>query len=258
MPRALLILVTALFAQHAAADAIKNTFPVASIAPDTVGILYPGFSVAAGVNGAALPKAGRGTAFQLGYSPAIQGWQSHGAFGSVAHAKGSFGIGAGYQGSLAQDGTLTNGAFAGMGYNVDNFSFGFFLHEDNFAFGISPEINAGLTVELPIVDFGIVFHGLNQSPSAILALGTRSGSRMNVELNVETPSFYNLGGRYIITLSAQLDAGILGFYFRTSYYTDWNGLYHTVGLGGWAWDAVNLSAQYNTNGQGTMAATFVF
>lgn len=241
------------------ADAIKNAFPVATIYPSSVGILYPGFSVAAGVNGAAIPKAARGTAVQVGYAPPLRSWQSHGLFGSVAHAKGSFGVGAGYTGAIDGTGAFTHGAFAGAGYNIDTFSFGMSVREDNLAAGISPEIDAGLIAETKFFDLGLAFYRLNYSPNMAIAIGTRSGSRMNLELNVLMPPFYDMaGGDYQITLSAQLDVGLIGVYFRTTFHTSWRGLTHTVGLGGWVGEAVNLTAQYGTSDQATAALTFVF
>ncbi len=237
------------------AQAIDNAFPVMRFHPETVGLVYPGFNVAAGVNPAALPSAGRGSAIQLGFSPG--GSDGDRLFASVAHAKDNLGIGAGYQGRMG-GGAMQNDAFLGVAGTFGNFSAGLALREYDLSGGINPSVDAGILVELKVVDVGLVFYDLNGASRLGIGVGSRGGGRFNIEGNVLLPHFNNLGGGYLFTLSAQMAVGIVGVHFRTSYDTAWNDFSHTVGLGAWVSPQVQLALQYSTPRRVSGAVTYSF
>lgn len=226
------------------AGSIENAFPMARYYPQPVGLLYPGFNVAAGVNAAALPSAGRDTAVQLAYSPGSTA-DAHEMFGSVAHSKGNIGFSAGYQGFLF-NGAMNHGAFVGLGAEVSNFAFGLGLRDDDVGGGVNPMVDAGMIINLKILDLGLVFYDLNGTARLGVGVGSKSGSRFNLEANVLLPPFSNLDSSYIFTLSAQLSVGIAIVHFRTSLHTGSGNLNHTVGLGAWVTKSVLLAVQYTT------------
>jgi hypothetical protein len=240
----------------AMAENIQNAWPVAKFYPETVGLLYPGFSVAAGVNPAAIPSAGSGTAIQIGFSPAPPG-QEHRAFGSATHRTSNFGYGIGYQADLV-GGTLVHNGFVGIGANFGKFNVGLGLRDYNLSSGISPSVDAGVTIELKVVDVGLVFYNLENTPRLGAAIGTRSGQSFNVEANVLLPPFNNLGAGYLATVSAQLAVQVVNAYFRTSYDTGLRTLSHTLGLGVWVYKKAHLAVQYSTPNRLGTAVTVSF
>lgn len=232
------------FCSLAGAESVHSTFPVARFYPDPVGLLYPGFNVAAGVNPAALPAAGKGTALQAGFSPAPAGAESQ-IFGAVAHSNTRFGIGAGYQGDMHASGTVHN-AFVGMGASFQNLSVGFALRDYGLSSGITPSVDAGLNITLKMVDVGFVFYGLDSHPRMGIGIGSRQSRRFALEGNVLLPPFSAFTGGYLLTVSAQLAVEKVTAYFRTSYDTAAQALSHTLGLGWWASENLHLAIQYST------------
>lgn len=234
------------------AESVENAFPIMRFHPETVNLVYPGFNVAAGVNPAALPSAGRGTAIQAGFSPG--GSDESRAFASVAHAADSLGVNAGYQGRI--NGGMAHDAFLGVGGTFGNFSLGLALREFDISGGFNPSLDAGMVVELKVVDFGLVFYDLNGSPRLGIGVGSRSGGSFTIEGNVLLPHFNNLGGGYLITAAAQIAVQIVRVHFRTSYDTGWNDFSHTVGLGAWVTPQVLIGMQYSTPRRVSAAVTF--
>lgn len=242
-----------LFASTSRAESVENAFPIMRFHPETVGLLYPGFNVAGGVNPAALPSAGRGTAIQAGFSPG--GSDDSRVFTSVAHSADNLGVSGGYQGRIF-GGAMAHDAFLGVGGTFGNFGLGLGLRESDLAGGMNPSVDAGILVELKVVDFGLVFYDLNGSPRLGIGVGSRSGGSFALEGNVLLPHFNNLGGGYLITASAQLSLQIVRVLFRTSYDTGWNDFSHTVGLGAWVTPQVMIGLQYSTPRRISGAVTF--
>jgi hypothetical protein len=236
---------------------IDSISPITQFYPQPIGLLYPGFNVAAGVNPAAIPSSGNGTAIQAGFSPAPSGGEAHRLFGSVAHKTSNFGFGAGYQGELL-NGTLVHNAFVGLGANFGKFNVGLGLRDYNLRTGISPAVDVGLTIELKIIDFGVVFYSLETSPRIGVGIGTRSGSSFNLEANILLPPLNNLGSSYLATVSAQFAIQRITAYLRTTYDTGFRTLSHSVGLGGWVMKQAHLGAQYSTPNRIESALTVTF
>ncbi len=236
---------------------INSVSPITQFFPQPVGLVYPGFNVAAGVNPAAIPSSGSGTAIQAGFSPAPSAGEAHRLFGSVAHKTSNFGYGAGYQGEL-QNGTLVHNAFVGVGANFGKFNVGLGLRDYNLSAGFSPAVDVGLTIELKIIDFGLVFYHLETSPRIGVGIGTRSGSSFNLEANLLLPPLNNLGSSYLATVSAQFAIQRITAYLRTTYDTGFRSLSHSIGLGGWVTKQAHLGAQYSTPNRIESALTVSF
>ncbi len=247
---------TAFVLSTAAYAEVNNAFPAGRFYPDPVALVYPGFNVAGGVNAAALPSAGRGTALQATYSPG-GGSGTNQAFASVAHSGGNMGFNAGYQ-MNSGGGSDAHGVFAGLGANFSNFNVGLSLREYDVASNFSPNVDVGMVVELKVIDLGIVFYDLSGVTRLGVGVGNRS-SQYNVEANVLLPPFSALTSNYLFTLSAQLELGnSAGVHFRTSYETGTEFISHTLGLGVFVTKELQLIAQYSTPSRFQGGMTIVF
>ncbi len=230
-----------------------SPLPTAHIYPIPVGILFPGFNVAAGVNAAALPLMGKGTSVQGAYLPALSSGDPNGYFGSVAMASKTFGFGIGLLGSKSGS-TTTNSLFTGAGFHTDNVAFGLGLRDPNVHGGFNPEVDAGVIVGGDKgLTFGFNLYHLQASPRLAAGLGFIQGRKYNLEANVLLPSFSNFNKDYVITASASIFADdVIGFNFCESYYTINNTFLHTIGVLVWVSQHVNLIAQFTS--QRTLAA----
>jgi hypothetical protein len=222
---------------------LASPFPLAQFYPTPVGILYPGFSVAGGVNPAALPTAGEGSALQLGFSGADG--EENQAFGGLTHSNTRVGMGVGYQANLVNSGVVHN-AFAGLGAKFQVLSLGIALRDYDLSAGISPSVDAGLIVKLKGVEVGFVFYQLETQARMAIGIGTRQEGSYALEANVLLPPFSYLDSNYLLTVSAQLEVKKVTAYFRTSYYTASQYLSHTLGLGVRVSKSVHLGLQYST------------
>jgi hypothetical protein len=233
--------------------------PAGRIFPDPGGILYPGFSVAAGVNPAAIPLMGKGTAIQTAVTPSLQSGDPNELFASATTAKGSFGMGVGYEGSL-MNGQVTNGAFGGIGYNFDPLSVGVAVRDPNVSQSGTAAADIGFEYETKNeITLGAVLYNVNQNTQADIGIGTKSGKKYNLEANLLLPPFNSLSnGGYLATVAASVVPGAIGFHFSTSYDTGAKDLYYTVAAAAFIGDNFNVILQYATNRQATAALTVVF
>ncbi len=236
--------------------ALDNNFPISKFYPEPVGILYPGLSVAGGVNPAALPMAPAGSAVQLGYSPAPTANPSQ-LFWSVAHSSNKFGFSLGYQGNSLGGNTTHNG-FIGMGGMVGKIAMGLSLRGYNLNAGVNPSLDYGLVTQLKNLDIAVVFYDINNVVRMGAAVGTRTGSKLNVEGNILLPPFSNMSLGYLFTVSAQLTLMPVVIYFRTSYNTYTLDFSHSLGIGAWVAKMCNLSLQYSTPSRVGGAVTITF
>lgn len=244
-------------AANALAGSLISSMPVGRVHPLPGGILYPGFNTAAGRNPAAIPLTGKGSALQLAATPAFQSSDSTDLFGSVATTRGSFGFGAGYLGS-SYNSQLTNGFFAGMGYNFDPASVGIAVRDFDVRSG-NTSVDVGFQFETKQeITLGAVLYDVNNTSRAAIGVGTKSGKRYNLEANVLLPPFNNMDGGYVGTLSASIFPGMIGFHFSTSYYTAAKSWDYVVGVGVFASDMIHIALQYATTRRATAAVTFIF
>jgi hypothetical protein len=229
------------------------------VSPFGTGIVFPSFPVSASVNPAALGTT-RATALQVGYGPPIEEGERHRYFAAVATAKRSVGFGAGLTGTMTDSGQLTNGAFVGLGFNLDQVALGLALREANLAGSLDPSLDLGLIVGQGTgVSGGFVLYGLEGAPRLTLGIGYASGKRFNLEANVALPPFNSFGnGGLGLSLGASLFIDRLTFLFATSYNTSSESLGNTLGLGIWLSQKFNLGVQFSTPHSWTALLTFVF
>lgn len=238
------------------ANALDNNFPIAKFYPEPIAILYPGMSVAAGVNAASLAFMPSATAMQVGLSPGQQGDEAR-FFTSVAHTGNKFGAGLGWEGLNYASGMSHNG-FIGVGRSFGKFGIGLALREYDMNNGFTPSLDFSLVTQIKSVDVGFVFYNMEGVVRMAGAVGTRSGSKYNLEASVLLPPFSNLAAGYVVTFSAQIAVQPLGIHFRTSYDTFTTAFSHTLGLAFKVRKSVTLAMQFSTPRRVGGAVTVTF
>ncbi len=243
----------------ALAAGLVSSMPVGRIFPDPGGILFPGFGIAAGVNPAAIPLMGRGTAVEAAVTPAIQSGDPNGLFASATNAGSSFGLGLGYDGSLL-GGHLTNGVFGGLGYNFDPLSVGVAVRDPDISQSGQASADIGFEYETKSeLTLGAVLYNVNHNAQADVGIGTKGGKKYNLEADVLLPPFNNFGSNdFLGTLSASVVPGMIGFHFAVSYDTGAKDWYYTVSGAVFVNDNVDIVLQYATTRQATAAVTVLF
>lgn len=252
-----LLLLSTTLGASAFGGSLVSSMPVARIFPNAGGILYPGFNSAAGVNPAAIPMTGKGTAIQVAATPSIQSGDTTELFGSVAHTSGALGFGAGYIGDF-NSGQNVNSGFVGVGYNLDPLSVGVSVRDFDIKNGGGADIDAGFTFETKSeIAIGAVLYDINHNTQADLAVGTKSGKKYNIEADVLLPPFNSSWMGYAATLAASITPGMFGFHFGTTYYTAPKTWEYIVGVGCQINDTFQVVAQYATTRRATLALTIV-
>lgn len=234
---------------------VRSPFPASRIFPQPVGILFPGPNAAAGVNPAALPAGDRFTALQAAISPATRSGDPSEYFGSVAVSSKNFGLGIGYDG-FNQGGTLTNGMFAGAGYQIEGMSFGLGLRDADLGSNSGADVDLGLRVgQGKGVTFGGVLYGVNRAESQLdVGLGDIE-KNFNVEINALLPPFSSGDTGYAFTASAMVLVNPFWLYLRSTYFTGPEDFSHTVGLALNVSPAVNVAFEFSTPSLLTTAVT---
>lgn len=245
-----------------AASVNFNPLPSAMIFPSPVGILFPGFNVAAGVNPAALPLPGKANSVQLAYTPSLRRGDDSSVFAGAAIAKKGLGVGLGYQRTQTSS-TKIQGIFGGVGFAMDSMSFGLGLRDSQVDGGFSPNVDIGFIVGNQKngkgVSFGGVFYNLDHYPQMALGIGYGNVKRYNLEANILMPPFDYLGtGYYIFTLSATLRAEFLSLYFRSSYPTRTDNFTHTLGIAAQVMQNLNVFAQFTPSRTLTFGASAIW
>lgn len=254
-----LLLFTLTASGFAKAGKIMSPFPSARMYPQPVGILFPGFNVAPGVNAAALPTSGKGTAAQAAYGPPIRSGDPMQFFGSLSTASKDLGIGFGYMGSKASGQNVVSGAFGGFGYVFDSISLGLGVRDLNLADGFRPDVDIGFIMGTKgELTFGVVAYHINENAQICVGVGTGGKKKFNIEANVTLPPLHTNYQPYILTVSASLTPGIVGVHFRSSYYTRIETFTHTIAGGVWLGEQVLLTAQYSTDREVLGSATVMF
>jgi hypothetical protein len=234
-----------------------NAIPTGQIYPNPVGILFPGFNVAAGVNPAALATGKKNTAFQISGSPALQGGDATNYMASIATSSQSLGWSLGYNGS-SSGGALTHSLFSGVGFNIGAASLGLGLRGP-VSGGFDPKVDFALVGQLSqVVSIGAVTYDLNGTPQTAIGLGLSHKKKDNIELDVLLPSWSNFSGTYVVTFSATVYSGVFGTTFRTSYDTQAKSVSATLGGLVWLFNNMNFIVQLNTPRTLTAALTYVF
>ena len=236
---------------------IGNALPAGVTFPTPVGILYPGLNVAAGVNAAALPGGKKVTSLQLAGAPALSDTDSTSYFGSLAFSNTNLGWSVGYTGSSGT--TLTNGMFAGVGFNLGRINLGIGLRDTDLSGGFSPNVDIGLKIDMgKDFTFGAVAYTMDTTSASQYAIGLGYGHRRkdNVELNVLTPA--GGGSDYAMTFAATVYTGRFGTNFRTSYFMGSQSFSHTLGALYWLGEKLNVMLQLNTPKTLTVGLTWVF
>lgn len=253
----LLLLCCTVFPAHAKTGYVHE-MPTARIAPAPVGLVFPGFNVAAGVNPAALATMESATAFQAAVTPPLQSGDPFGLFGSIASSIKSFGIGLGVD-HYSGGGASSTGLFAGGGVQFRSLSFGFGLRDNDIGSSFSPGIDLGLLIgrQKAGLSGGAVFYDVNHAAQLGVGLGYDMDKKLLVEGNVVFPPFNGSGGGYTLTGSATIYVSDVGLYFRSSYFTAPKTTSHTLGLLAWITRSVNLIFQFTTDRTITLGATFL-
>jgi len=226
-----------------------SPLPTDQIFPTPVGILFPGFNVAAGVNPAALPLAGKMTSVQASYTPSLASGDASSMFGGLAAAKKGLGVGIGTQ-RVETSGGSVQGIFGGAAFSFDTVSIGLGLRDGNLSGGYNPNVDIGFIVgdqkSGRSLSFGGVLYNLDRYPQLAIGIGYGNVKRYCLEANLLMPPFEQLStSYYIISLSATLRAEFLLLYFRSSYQTRFLNFSHTLGVGFQVLEHLNLFAQYS-------------
>jgi hypothetical protein len=235
-----------------------NPFGLATIFPDPAGILFPGMATAAGINAGALGIE-RATTMQLAYGPPVIEGESHRYFGSFATSKKGIGFGAGINGS-AKDGNFTNGAFAGIGFDLETVGMGLAVRVPDLAnLSRTPNVDVGMIFgKASGIRAGFVLYNLESAMQLDLGVGYSSGKNYNLEANILLPPFGNLSnGNFGLSLGANLFIGALNFLFRSTYYTATDSLVSTLGAGVWLNQKINLGIQFTSPHIWTAGLTLV-
>lgn len=258
MSRLVLLGVLSVFSSAVFAESMVNPFPAGRVFPQPVGILFPSFNVAPGVNASSIPANNRGTAVAAAVSPTTNSANAMQYFGSAASSSSTFGGGVSYIGS-SYAGSMTHGAAAGLGYSFETFSLGLGARDLDVKSGWDPSVDASLML-LALKDFiaGAVFYNLNQATQLDLGIGVKSGQRYNVEVNLLLPPFSDLGGGYTATVSAAIFVEPFGLHFRSSYNTAYKDFSHTIALGAWVSKVIHIAAQFTTPRTFTFGLTALF
>lgn len=237
---------------------INSALPGGVIFPVPVGILYPGFNTAAGVNAAALPGGKKITAVQVAAAPALATNDNNSYFASMATSNSAIGWGLGYTGASTSAG-LTHGMFAGVGFNLKRINLGVGLRDSDLSGGFSPNVDIGSKFDLgKDFTFGAVAYNLDDTSNMQFAAGIGYGHprKDNVEINLLTPA--GGGSDYMVTFAATVYTGKFGTTFRTSYAMESQAFNHTLGLLYWLGSSMNVILQLTTPRTLTMGITVAF
>lgn len=237
---------------------LPNPLPAGDIYPTPVGILFPGFNVAAGVNAATLASGKRQTAAQVTGAPALRSGDSTTYLASLATSSNKLGWSIGYLGSSGT--TMTHGIFAGVGFYLNPVSFGVGLRDTDImssGFDFSPNVDVGTKIEIG-KDFAIggVVYGLDGTMGASVGFGYGRKKKENIELNVLLPSLS--GTDIAATFAATVYTGRFGTTFRTTYYITTQAFSHTLGGLIWFTSNVNLLVQLTSPSSLSAGLTWVF
>lgn len=236
---------------------LGNALPAGVIHPVPVGILYPGLTIAAGVNPAALTAGKKATAISISGAPPLGDGDPISFMGSVATSSNKVGWGIGYSGSLGAE--AQHGLFAGVGFKLGQFSAGVGLRDANLSGGFNPNVDIGTRVDLGReFSMGLVAYDLDADPSVTLGVGVGHPKKDNVELNISTPPLGGGSADYALTFSATVYTGPFGTSFRTTYLLDSKTFSHTLGGLFWVGDSINLFVQLTTPRTLNVGFTYVF
>ncbi|MCB0403792.1 MAG: hypothetical protein KDD51_03340 [Bdellovibrionales bacterium] len=186
------------------------------------GIVFPNLNEAATVNPATL-KTQKGQAVQALYAPPLEsGTTAHDYTLSFASVSKDFGLGAGYTGTYdsAASTQLTHGAFVGGGFSTGSFGFGVALKETDLSDNTSAQLDLGFNFGLgKAMKLSAVVRDITTaSRTAEVGIGYEKAGVFNLELNVATPTFDNLGTtNYVPSLIGGIYAGMFGAAWKTSY-----------------------------------------
>jgi hypothetical protein len=201
---------------------MMDSLPAGMIYPVPVGILFPGFNIAAGVNPAALPTAAQNTtAMQTMYSPPLQNGQTDSVFSSIASSNGTSAAGAGLIATYDPNNRAIGGeAFGGAGFKFDKVSLGIAVRDENVTSSQSPDVDLGFLFRSdksgPCA--GFVLYHTNTSAQLDFGLGFHKEHSYAFEVNFLLPQFNQWGlssFNYTTVFSATIYSGIFGFYFRS-------------------------------------------
>lgn len=235
---------------------LTNPLPSGVIYPTPVGIVNPGFNIAAGVNPATLTSGKRATSGLMAVAPPLQSSDSMSYLASIATSTNRLGWSIGYLGSQGTGG-LTHGMFAGVGFSLAPVSFGVGLRDTDMSGGFNPNVDFGSKIELGN-DWAMaaVIYNLDQTPGASIGMGYGRKKKENVEVNFLLPSFGS--SDYAVTMAATVYTGRFGTTFRTSYYLTSKSFSHTIGGLIWLTPSFNVLLQLTSPRTLTAGITYVF
>jgi hypothetical protein len=220
--------------------------PDALIFPNHVGILFPAFTTAAGIDAAALPYSGKSTDVNVAYGPSIASGDATNYFGGVASGTDRFGFGLGYAGSQT-GGALTNGGFAGAGVDLKTVSLGMGLRDPAITGSFMPDVDLSILYGgKKGFTAGVVAYDVGNTKQFDVGIGYAMEKEFNIEVNCLLPQLSSIGqsgADYIFLLSLGSNPGIFAFNLTTSYDMLLNTFTATVGAGVWLTKHINILAQ---------------
>ncbi|MEZ4749875.1 MAG: hypothetical protein R3B54_04405 [Bdellovibrionota bacterium] len=168
-------------------------------------------------------KTQKGQTIQVLYSPPLDSASTaHDYTLSFASVSKDFGLGAGYTGSYDPSSAtqLTHGAYVGGGFSSGDFGFGVALKETDLSDTQSAQLDLGFNfgVGKAMKLSAVVRDVTTSNRTAEVGFGYEKAGVFNLELNVTTPTFDNLGTlEYVPSLIGGIYAGMFGAAWKTSY-----------------------------------------
>lgn len=237
------------------ANNLGNPLPIGLIAPSPVGIVYPSFNSAAGVNPAALAIGKKLTSFQISGAPSLQSGDATAYGASLATTAKNTGWSLGYNGS-SSTGTLTHGIYAGVGFKFDPISLGVGLR-GTLSSGFNPNVDAGLKFAVTQnITLAAVARSIDSTLQAGGGIGINNGKNNNVEISYLMPA--TAGGSALVNFGATVYSGDFGALFQSSYYLSTKTFTHTLGALYWLASNLNLTVQLTTPRTMMLGVTYTF
>ncbi len=217
-------------------------FPTAPLFTSVSGVVYPGPGGAAAVNASALLSSKNATQLTFVNSVPVEGG-SYGIVANLSHTTKTFGISAGYVGSVAT-GTTQHGYQAGMAAKVAFFSVGAGASMTPGATG-SPAVNAGATLPmLGEMAFTVLAKNCLGSPQPSFGLGVNV-TGFQFEFFLDLPPLDDPDGGNSIGMATSFALGQVSLHGAARQQMLTKTVSYTAGLGVRLNDRIHVSFQYD-------------
>jgi len=238
-----------------AENPITSAMPTGLVGPQPIGLVFPGFNIAAGVNASALAVE-KATALQASFSPSTDGLGDN-IFGSFATSNKKIGLGGGYLGNRA-GGTMTHSAFGGLAYRFEAVTLGAGVR--SVGIGGTAVLQADASAMFTGqggISVGAVGYDLGGSQLVGIGAGVKSKKAYHIEANVLLPLKQTSSTGITAVVAGSMAASIFDIFFNVSYLYksstyvqpypgNPSAFSYTFGAAAWMGHHFNLVLQYST------------